>query len=178
MEVGSPSRAALERAVHVKGDLRGKVLLGLAAEEEHAVLLARMRHVVELARRPRSLEVRYSCETGDAARRQVHQDIDLGGVLRCVLLKVLGCDHRLAIARAQLLEQDLPLPLEPQRLLADELVVRLLGHHLVLPVAAHGEQGAKRRAQLDGAARERDVEPHRTCRPLALRQEGVHQLIC
>ena len=65
MEMGSPARAAFEGGAHVQRDLRGELLLGLAAEEEHPVLLARVGHVMELSGGPWRLEVGDGGEADD-----------------------------------------------------------------------------------------------------------------
>ena len=51
---------------------------GAPAKEEHAVLLRRVHHVVELAGGPRRVEVGDGGEGVDLHRRRVHQHVELG----------------------------------------------------------------------------------------------------
>ena len=109
VEVGSPSRAALERAVHVKGDLRGKVLLGLGAEEEHAVLFT---HAPYGGTGPPSTEP----DVRKAARpaiggRQVHLDMTSEAFFDVCCSKYSGVIIVSPSRPPRLhLEQDLPSP--------------------------------------------------------------------
>ena len=148
VEVRRPARAALEGRVGVVEHARHEGGLGATAEEEHAVLLRRVHHVVELARRPRRVEVGDGGEGVDVHRGRVHEHVQLGVRFGRVLEEVVARDHHLAVARAQPVEQRLALARHPQPLLADEEVEVVLGHHLILSRLARLEQARERGAQL------------------------------
>ena len=64
-------------AISVGWYLGGELLFRLAPKEEHAVLLACMRHVMELAGRPGRLEIGDGCKTHDLPRGGVHEHVCL-----------------------------------------------------------------------------------------------------